>query len=576
MENQASSAEGVKKISLYTKIWKPWEKWFLFCSLIFVGWAINWEGNLSLVMSLYITDDLGFSSLLSILSTITYILQTVLFPTYSKISDRTGRKNVYIVGVFFYLIALAVMATAKDYSVYLGGQVIYSFGYTAMFIMGPVMVGDLTDVVNRGLFQGLYNVPSLINVFVSTVVADSFGRDHWRLGVWTNFAVLGGAAIPLISILWVLENRVKGSQVYLEYKQQKEQQQIIKPTYTIMGRLKWIVEEFDMIGCLLLVGGLCMILLPLVLATSTFGGWHQPTTIGLLVAGFCCWVLFGLYEWKVATKPIFPWTKWPNRTPVFGILVLSTVTLISSTNWLYFPKYLRVSRNISYSQAVLLDRGYNVAYVVFQVIAGYLMKRTRKWRPFVWVGIALMILGVGLMIPARIPTSADALVVISQTIAGAGSGMLDIPVLVAIQSSVPHEDLAIVTALMQVGGSICASIGSTVAGAIWNSLLPVQLAKHVPGEYDAAKILADMDYAFQLPSEQYHGIVASYGEVQKILSIVAVSFAGLAFLFSLPMKSFGLEDRKDKEENEMNTSQTNGYNDVFNKEKTQLSDDLKI
>lgn len=70
-------------------------------------------------MSLYITDDLGFSSLLSILSTITYILQTVLFPTYSKISDRTGRKNVYLIGVVFYLIALAVMATAKNYSIYL-------------------------------------------------------------------------------------------------------------------------------------------------------------------------------------------------------------------------------------------------------------------------------------------------------------------------------------------------------------------------------------------------------------------------------------------------------------------------
>lgn len=135
-----------------------------------------------------------------------------------------------------------------------------------------------------------------------------------------------------------------------------------------------------------------------------------------------------------------------------------------------------------------------------------------------------------------------------------------------------YIDLAIVTALMQVGGSICASIGSTVAGAIWNSLLPVELAKHVPGEYDVASILADMDYAFKLPSEQYHGIVEAYGQVQKILSIVAVSFAALAFIFSLPMKSFGLEDRKDKENDEADQYQTN----EFNKAKTQLSDDLKI
>ncbi|KAI9306703.1 major facilitator superfamily domain-containing protein [Cunninghamella echinulata] len=567
-DNNRTVAEGVKKISLYTKIWTKWEKWILFSSLILFSWALNWEGNLTLVMSNYITDDLKSSSLLSLLSTISYILQTVLFPTYSKVSDMTGRKNVYIIGIVFYLVALAVMATAKNYDTYLGGQVIYAFGYTACFIMGPIMIGDLTDVVNRGLFQGLYNLPSLINIFVSTVVADSLGTARWRLGMWINFALVGGGILPLITILWVLQRRVQQSQLYQDYKQDQALNQPPKPTYTFMGRLKWIMEEFDIIGCLLLVGGLCMVLLPLVLATSRWGGWQSATTIGTLVGGVVSWILFALYEWKLSKHPIFPWTKWPNRTPIFGILVLSTVTLISSTNWLYFPKYLMLSRKIQYGEAVLLDRGYNVGYVVLQVVAGYLMKRTRKWRPFVWIGIALMILGIGLMIPARLPGSSNAFVVISQTIAGAGSGMLDIPILVAIQSSVPHEDLAIVTALMQVGGSICASIGSTVAGAIWNSLLPIQLAQHVPGEYDPVAILASTDYAIGLPEEQYHGVVEAYGQVQRILSITAVSFAALAFFFSLPMKSFGLEDRKDEDKNEV---QTNEYD-----EKTEHSNDLKL
>lgn len=76
----------------------------------------------------------------------------------------------------------------------------------------------------------------------------------------------------------------------------------------------------------------------------------------------------------------------------------------------------------------LLDRGYNVAYTIAMVVSGYTMKRTRKWRPLVWVGISLMILGIGLMIPARLPHSSNAFVVISQTIAGFGSGMLDIPI----------------------------------------------------------------------------------------------------------------------------------------------------
>jgi len=54
--------------------------------------------------------------------------------------------------------------------------------------------------------------------------------------------------------------------------------------------------------------------------------------------------------------------------------------------------------------------------------------------------------------------------------------------LVAIQSSVPHSDLAASTVMMPVGGSIAASTGSNMAGTIWNNMISSRLAKYVPGE----------------------------------------------------------------------------------------------
>lgn len=201
-----------------------------------------------------------------------------------------------------------------------------------------------------------------------------------------------------------------------------------------------------------------------------------------------------------------------------------------------------VSRKFSAATAIMIGRGYNIAYILCEVLVGYLMKRFRVWRPFVWSGVALTMLGVGLMIPARQPSSSNAFLVISQTIAGMGSGFLFTPMLVAIQSSVPHDDMAIATAMMQVGGSIAASIGSTMAGTIWNNMIPGQLAKHVPGEYDYAKIVGSIPYAISLPAEQYNGVVEAYGHIQMILSIIAICIAVLTFCFTIPMKSFGLEE----------------------------------
>lgn len=103
-------------------------------------------------------------------------------------------------------------------------------------------------------------------------------------------------------------------------------------------------------------------------------------------------------------------------------------------------------------------------------------------------------------------------------------------------------DLAIVTALMSIGGTISTSVGGTIAGAIWNSLLPVQLASHVPGEFDASQILGNITYIRTLSPEQHNGAVIAYGEVQRILSIVALCLAVLALAFWFRMKPFGLTE----------------------------------
>ncbi|CEG83616.1 hypothetical protein RMATCC62417_17503 [Rhizopus microsporus] len=539
--------KGVTAVELYKQIWTDKEKYIIFLGLFLFSWASNFEGNLTMTLNNKVTSFFQSNNLISLLSTITYILQTALLPIYSKLSDMFGRAHCYSVGLFFYILAFIVMATANNYDTLVGGQIIYAFGYSGVSILGPIVVGDLTTVTNRGLFQGLYNLPSLFNIFVAPrAAALLLDQGRWRWGYGLCCIILGGTAVPLIGGLWYVHFKLKRSGLIEEYK--AKQAETKEPKMNIFQKFIWLMTEIDIVGSLLLIAGLCLILLPLVLALPKWGGWSSGITIGTLVAGVVAWILFAIWEWKFARKPIIPLARWNTHTPLLGVLALSTVTLISSTNWQYFTTYLLVSRKVSIDTAIYLERGYNVAYIVCEVTVGYLMKRTRRWRPFVWAGVSLTILGVGLMIPARLPSSSDAFVVISQTIVGIGSGCLYTPILVAIQSSVPHSDLAVVTAMMQVGGSIAASVGSTMSGAIWNSMLPGQLAKYVPGEYDYAKIVGSTDYAISLPKEQYDGVVQAYGHIQMILSIIAICIAVLTFCFTVPMKSFGLEDAKDSDD----------------------------
>lgn len=159
-----------------------------------------------------------------------------------------------------------------------------------------------------------------------------------------------------------------------------------------------------------------------------------------LVTGGVAWILFVLWEWKFAQKPIVPITNWESKNPVWGVLTIALVNVINMImDKQYFLTYLQVTRGVTPKIATYLERGFNCTYVTLPLIVGFCMKKTRSWRPYVWIGVSLSILSTGLMIPARHSTSSDGFIVISQILFGASDALLNYPLMVAVQGSVPPE-----------------------------------------------------------------------------------------------------------------------------------------
>lgn len=110
--------------------------------------------------------------------------------------------------------------------------------------------------------------------------------------------------------------------------------------------------------------------------------------------------------------------------------------------------------------------------------------------------------------------------------------------------------------MFQIGGTIATSVGSAIAGAVWNGMLPTELAKNVPGEYDLARLLGDITYINALPEDQHAGTVLSYGNVQRILSIVSLGLSVLSFVFFLGMRGFNLTEGEEEQENNVHNETT--------------------
>ncbi|KAF7729722.1 hypothetical protein EC973_003800 [Apophysomyces ossiformis] len=488
----------------------------------------------------------------------------------------TGRAQAFTAAILFFSVSFVIMATAHTYETLVGGQVVYAFGFAGTSVLAPIVIADMTDVSNRGFFQALYNLPEIINIFAAGAAAQELlEQQQWRWAYGMIPIMVIGTSAPLLVGLWYGQIKEKRKQKENAPDELPEKGQL--EGKNILQKLYWLAIEIDLIGSILLVAALCLILLPLILARTSWGGWGSSLTIGTLVAGAASLVLFVIWEWKFSIKSIIPITHWKSTTPLLGVLSLSIKkALVSMIMFQYFLTYLQVTRGVTPKAATYLERGYNVTFIGFQIIVGYVMKRTRRWRPIVIAGCCIIILGMGLMIPARRPTASNAFLAVSQVITGIGAGMMHIPLMVGVQSTVPRKDLAIATALQQLGQSIATSIGSAIAGSIWNSLIPAAFARHIPGQYDYQKIVKSIPYTRSLPKAQLDGVIAAYAEVMNTVSIVMVCVAILPLIVSIPIKSFGFKEEEEEDQLTATSSREDVSNEKKTTEETPSQEDVQI
>lgn len=118
---------------------------------------------------------------------------------------------------------------------------------------------------------------------------------------------------------------------------------------------------------------------------------------------------------------------------------------------------------------------------------------------------------------------------------------------VASQASVPHQDMALVIALLSQWSSIGNAIGSAVAGAIWQTKMPAALRHYMPSSVNDTEVLtlygSVMDiYALPFDSPEREAAKMAYFDVSYYLFAPALGLTCIPFLVSFFQKNFYLGD----------------------------------
>ena len=134
---------------------------------------------------------------------------------FAKLSDRFGRKSVYIAAVSIFAAGSLIVALADNYLLLVTGRAIQGLGSSGIFPVALATVGDLFPVSKRGRALGLigavFGIAFLAGPFIAGTILRYF---PWNALFLINIPV---AVLIILFSLRLLPGRIVGREVRIDY-----------------------------------------------------------------------------------------------------------------------------------------------------------------------------------------------------------------------------------------------------------------------------------------------------------------------------------------------------------------------
>ncbi|KAI0329355.1 drug:h+ antiporter [Cubamyces sp. BRFM 1775] len=548
IEAEEDAHLGVKTVEAAEKVYGRYSKWFLFVGIALASYIYSLDGQTTYSYLAFATSAFDKHGLISTIQVAQSIIIACGKPVIAKVADVSSRGTSYIVVLVFYVVGYIVIASANGVGALAAGIILYAmYVPSGLQLLTQIIIADITTLKWRGLVSSLTSAPFIINAFIgSNVSTQVLEHSTWRWG-YGMFAILIPVSLsPLILTLFWAENKARKLGLVKTVASAPDAE--APPKESLVRRVWGVAEQLDVVGLAILGTAVALILLPLTLAQNAKSRWHNPSMVAMIVVGCILLPVFALWDIYFAKRPVFPRRFLTNRSVTIASWIGFFDFFSFYMSFTYLYSFVLVTKDWTLINATYFIQTQTVALTVFGIMSGFLLHYFRHYKWVLTVGLAIRLLGVGLMIHSRGANSSDAEIVWTQLLQGIGGGFASVCSQVGAQASVPHVDVAMVTAVVLLWTEIGGSVGSAVAGAIWTNTMPGKLAEHLPAlnqtERDTlfGSITSVMVLPFDDPTRQ--GVIAAYGDTMRVMLIAATVLAVVPMLLSLGMPDWYLGDRQ--------------------------------
>jgi EmrB/QacA subfamily drug resistance transporter len=450
-----------------------------------------------------IVGDLHGASHLTWVVTAYLLASTVSTPLWGKLGDQYGRKTFFQTAIVIFLAGSALSGLSHSMVELIAFRAIQGLGGGGLMIGAQAIVGDIVSPRERGRYMGLFGA-----VFGAATVVGP---------------LLGGFFVEYLSWRWVFYINLPIGVLAL-----------FVTAAQLPGHLQKVHHVIDYLGTVLLALATTSLVLFTSLGGTTYP-WGSGPIIAMAVGGVVLTVLFLFVESR-AVEPVIPLGLFANRVFsaasavgfVMGFAMFGALT--------FLPIFFQDARGLSPPASGLRLLPLMGGLLLASIGSGQIISRWGRYKVFPVVGTFLMIVGLFLM--SRIGLSSGEWTIAGYLfVFGIGLGLVMQVLVVAVQNSVPYEQLGTATSGTTFFRMIGGSFGTAVFGAIFANLLASNVvhALHLrvaPPGLGNSLSGADPDSLSRLAPAIHAGVVSGMVHTIHTVFLIGVPIAAVAFALS--------------------------------------------
>ncbi|KAI0057350.1 MFS general substrate transporter [Artomyces pyxidatus] len=478
---------------------------------------------------------------------------TALIPLSGGLCDAFGRWPLMTASLALYAVGGAFAGSAQTINWLVAGRAISGLGAGGLGATVTIIMADLIPLQQRGLFNGLLGMVLCLGGGIGPVVGGVLAEEgHWR---WSFYMIIPMTGLAISLFL-------------LSYKS-------TTPAGSVWDKMKGL----DWFGTALVAGSSIATIIGLSWAGIQFT-WSSPQTLVPLIIGAVGLVLFFVYEFMWAENPLVPLSILANRTSLSGYIQLFILSMPFNVLTYFLPVYFQACHGLSPTASGVDLFGVTFTIAPISMLTGASIALYKFYRPQIWSGWAISVVGFGLLSRVTADSSLAAAIGYS-AVAGVGIGLswasLQFPILAPLPVEMNARALAFYGFLRAYSQAWGICIGGTVLQNQLVARLPTTFTQEHPQNSQIAYAL--IPEIMSLAPEVRGEVRTAFAESVRVVWLVMLAFCALGVLASFFMEGLSMEKKVDEKwqlEQESVGTESGNVEKLLEKDATAITQDSAL